>query len=191
MNHLRSMIEKVAPTNSRIMISGASGAGKELVARTIHELSVARLRTVRRAQRGDDRARAHGSGAVRHRAVERHRAARRRAGGGARRHALPRRGRRHAARDAEQDPARAGRPDLRSASAARRGSRVDVRIISSTGRDLEGEIAEGTFREDLFHRLAVVPLRVPALAERREDIPVLVRHFAEQISRATGLPPAR
>jgi two-component system nitrogen regulation response regulator NtrX len=66
---------------------------------------------------------------------------------------------------------------------------VDVRIVSSTGRDLEREISEGTFREDLFHRLAVVPLRVPALAERREDIPVLVRHFVEQISRATGLPP--
>ncbi len=66
---------------------------------------------------------------------------------------------------------------------------VDVRVISSTGRDLEGEVTEGTFREDLFHRLAVVPLRVPALAERREDIPVLVRHFAEQISHTTGLPP--
>jgi two-component system nitrogen regulation response regulator NtrX len=66
---------------------------------------------------------------------------------------------------------------------------VDVRIVSSTGRDLEREIAEGTFREDLFHRLAVVPIRVPALAERRDDIPSLVRHFADQISRATGLPP--
>jgi len=65
---------------------------------------------------------------------------------------------------------------------------VDVRVVSSTGRDLEREIAEGAFREDLFHRLAVVPLRVPALAERREDIPLLVRHFVEQISRATGLP---
>jgi two-component system nitrogen regulation response regulator NtrX len=65
---------------------------------------------------------------------------------------------------------------------------VDVRIISSTARDLEREIEEGTFREDLFHRLAVVPLRVPALAEHREDIPELVRHFVEQISRLTGLP---
>src|SRR5690606_9388566 len=61
-------------------------------------------------------------------------------------------------------------------------------ILSSTARDLEREIAEGTFREDLFHRLAVVPLRVPALAERREDIPDLVRHFLGQISRSTGLP---
>ena len=53
----------------------------------------------------------------------------------------------------------------------------------------EQEIAEGAFREDLFHRLSVVPIRVPALAERREDIPELVEHFIEQISRPTGLPP--
>jgi two-component system nitrogen regulation response regulator NtrX len=66
--------------------------------------------------------------------------------------------------------------------------KVDVRIISSTARDLEGEIAKGNFREDLFHRLAVVPIRVPGLAERRDDIPELVEHFTRQISRQTGLP---
>jgi two-component system nitrogen regulation response regulator NtrX len=68
---------------------------------------------------------------------------------------------------------------------------VDVRIVSSTARDLEREIAEGTFREDLFHRLSVVPIRVPALAERRDDIPALVGHFVDQISRQTGLPKRR
>ena len=65
---------------------------------------------------------------------------------------------------------------------------VDVRIISSTARNLEAEIAAGRFREDLFHRLSVVPIRVPPLAERREDIPELVDYFMEQISQATGLP---
>ncbi|ODN71376.1 Nitrogen assimilation regulatory protein [Methylobrevis pamukkalensis] len=65
---------------------------------------------------------------------------------------------------------------------------VDVRLISSTARDLEAEIAEGRFREDLFHRLSVVPIRVPGLSERREDVPVLVAHFMEQISAAGGLP---
>ena len=65
---------------------------------------------------------------------------------------------------------------------------VDVRIVSSTARDLERETQEGSFREDLFHRLAVVPMRVPALAERREDIPELVTNFASLISRSTGLP---
>jgi two-component system, NtrC family, nitrogen regulation response regulator NtrX len=65
---------------------------------------------------------------------------------------------------------------------------VDVRIVSSTARNLEAEIAAGKFREDLYHRLSVVPVRVPPLAERREDIPLLVDHFMDQISQATGLP---
>ena len=65
---------------------------------------------------------------------------------------------------------------------------VDVRIISSTSRNLEEEIAEGRFREDLYHRLSVVPIRVPPLAERREDVPVLVDYFMDQISQSTGLP---
>jgi two-component system nitrogen regulation response regulator NtrX len=65
---------------------------------------------------------------------------------------------------------------------------VDARIISSTSRNLEAEIAAGKFREDLYHRLSVVPIRVPPLAERREDIPDLVNFFMEQISQATGLP---
>ena len=66
---------------------------------------------------------------------------------------------------------------------------VDVRIVSSTSRDLESEMAAGRFREDLFHRLNVVPLKVPSLAERRDDIPSLVDYFVEQIASASGLPP--
>jgi two-component system nitrogen regulation response regulator NtrX len=65
---------------------------------------------------------------------------------------------------------------------------VDVRIISSTARNVEAEIAAGRFREDLYHRLSVVPIRVPALAERRDDIPLLIEHFMDQISQSTGLP---
>jgi two-component system nitrogen regulation response regulator NtrX len=65
---------------------------------------------------------------------------------------------------------------------------VDVRIISSTSRDLALAIEEGLFREDLFHRLSVVPIRVPSLAERRDDIPDLVDFFMEQLSLTTGLP---
>jgi two-component system nitrogen regulation response regulator NtrX len=68
---------------------------------------------------------------------------------------------------------------------------ADVRIISSTAHNLESEIAAGRFREDLFHRLSVVPIRVPPLAERREDIPALVDYFMGQISKATGLPKRR
>jgi two-component system nitrogen regulation response regulator NtrX len=67
--------------------------------------------------------------------------------------------------------------------------KVDVRIISSTAQDLEGMIAEGAFRQDLFHRLAVVPVKVPALAERREDIPLLVDYFMDQIVKQLGIRP--
>ena len=64
---------------------------------------------------------------------------------------------------------------------------VDVRIISSTARDLNAEVQSGRFREDLLHRLNVVPIRVPPLSERREDIPALVTHFIEQIAQSSGL----
>ena len=69
--------------------------------------------------------------------------------------------------------------------------KVDVRVVSSSSRDLMDEISKGRFREDLYHRLNVVPIHVPPLASRREDIPLLVEHFMAQISRATGLPPRR
>ena len=187
MNHLRTLIEKVAPTNSRVMISGASGTGKELVARTIHELS----------------ARANGPFVVLNAATitpermenelfgtETLNGESRRIGALEEAHGgtlyldeigdMPRETQNKVLRVlVDQTFQRIGGTSRVS---------VDVRIISSTGRDLEREITEGAFREDLFHRLAVVPIRVPSLAERREDIPMLVRHFVEQISRATGLP---
>ena len=65
---------------------------------------------------------------------------------------------------------------------------VDVRVISSSSRDLAQLIADGHFREDLYHRLSVVPIKVPPLSERREDVPELIEFFMEQISIASGLP---
>ncbi|NBD28898.1 MAG: response regulator [Alphaproteobacteria bacterium] len=65
---------------------------------------------------------------------------------------------------------------------------VDLRVISSTGRDLETEIAAGNFRQELYHRLNVVPIHVPSLEERREDIPLLARYFIEDLHESQGLP---
>jgi len=67
--------------------------------------------------------------------------------------------------------------------------RVDVRVVSSTARDLEKEIAERRFREDLFYRLNVVPVSIPSLAERRDDIPTLVDHFFARFAADQGVPP--
>ena len=188
MNHLRATIEKLAPTNSRIMISGASGSGKELVARTIHELSgraAGPFVVLNAATIVPERMEAELFGIEPSNGTQRRVGALEEAHGGTL--YLDEVG--DMPRETQNKILRVLVDQTFTRVAGTTRVTVDVRIISSTGRDLEGEVAEGTFREDLFHRLAVVPLRVPSLAERREDIPVLVRHIAEQISRTTGLPP--
>jgi len=187
-NQLRQTVEKVAPTNSRILIVGPSGSGKELVARSLHAssnranapfvainaaaITPERMETELFGVDHSNGAEGHTTGAL----EEAH--------GGTlfidEVADLPRETQNKILRVlVDQTFQRVGG----SAKVS-----VDVRIVSSTGRNLESEIADGHFREDLYHRLSVVPIRVPPLAERREDIPELVHYFMEQISQSTGLP---
>jgi two-component system nitrogen regulation response regulator NtrX len=187
-NQLRHTIEKVAPTNSRILIVGPSGAGKELAARSIHGQSARAsgpFVVINAAAMTPDRMESelfgveasNGSQARKPGALEE-------AHGGTlfidEIADMPRETQNKILRVlVDQTFMRVGGTNRIS---------VDVRIVSSTARNLEAEIIAGRFREDLFHRLSVVPIRVPPLAERRDDIPHLVDYFMEQISQSTGLP---
>ncbi|HMO30247.1 sigma-54 dependent transcriptional regulator [Enterovirga sp.] len=186
MNQLRQSIERAAPTNARILVAGAPGTGKELAARTIHALSarssgpfvVLNAATItpenmeaelfgveangERSRRVGALEEAHGGTLYIDEVAD-----------------LPREVQARVLRVlVDQNFQRVG------------GStrvHVDVRIISSSSRDLPAEIAAGRMREDLFHRLSVVPIRIPSLSERREDVPELIDFFQEQISASTGL----
>jgi two-component system nitrogen regulation response regulator NtrX len=187
-SQLRQIIEKAAPTNSRILIVGPPGAGKELVARSLHAASAranAPFIAINAAAITPERMETELFGVDPSNGTES-----RKAGALEEAHGgtlfideiadLPRETQNKILRVlVDQTFQRVG------------GSakiHVDVRIISSTGRNLENEIAEGRFREDLYHRLSVVPIRVPPLADRREDVPMLVEYFMDQIAQATGLP---
>ncbi|MFZ0845566.1 MAG: sigma-54 dependent transcriptional regulator [Pseudolabrys sp.] len=188
---LRQAIERVAPTNSRVLIVGPSGAGKELAARTLHQLSGRAdgpFIVINAAAITPDRMEIELFGVDHSNGTETRKAGALEEADGGTLFVddiadLPRETQNKILRVlVEQTFQRVGG----SAKIA-----VDVRIVSSTARDLEAAIAEGTFREDLFHRLSVVPIRVPPLSERRNDIPELVEYFMEQISQSTGLPKRR
>jgi len=187
-NLLRQTIDKVAPTNSRIMIVGPSGAGKELAARALHGASTraeAPFVVINAAAMTPERMEIELFGVEQpNGAQERKVGALEEANAGSlfidEIADMPRETQNKILRVlVDQTFQRVGGTNKVS---------VDVRIVSSTSRNIEAEIAAGKFREDLFHRLSVVPIRVPPLAERREDIPDLVHYFMEQISQATGLP---
>ena len=184
---LKATVERVGPTNSRILIVGPSGSGKELTARLIHGTS-SRAQgpfvVLNSAAITPERLEYEMFGVAEGEGREAKRGALEEAHGGTlfldEIADMPRETQNRVLRVlVEQTFTRLGSNDKVS---------VDVRIISSTGRNLEEEIAKGRFREDLYHRLSVVPIRVPPLAERREDIPDLVDFFLEGISQTTGLP---
>jgi two-component system nitrogen regulation response regulator NtrX len=186
-NQLRQIIERVAPANSRILITGNPGTGKELTARLVHEQSARAsgpFVAINAANITPDSmeeelfgvesegGRGHKTGAL----EEAH--------GGT------------LYIDEVADMPRETQGKILRVLVDQNFQRVggstrvhvDVRIISSTSHNLADDIANGTFREDLFHRLSVVPVRVPALSERRDDIPELIRYFIDQLVQTSGLP---
>lgn len=189
-NQLRNHIEKAAPTNSRIMLRGASGSGKELAARVLHQKSLRAdgpFVVLNAAAMVPDRVEEELFG------TEDRTGGPRKVGALEEAHTgtlyidevadMPMETQGKVLRVlVEQKFLRLGGTQKVS---------VDVRIISSTSRDLEQDIREGRFREDLYHRLNVVTLRVPSLAERREDIPELIQYFIGQVAQTSGLAPRR
>jgi len=187
-NHLRSALDRAAPTNSRILIRGASGTGKELAARVLHQKSQRNegpFVVLNAAAMAPDRVEEELFG------TEDRVRGPRKVGALEESHG----GTLYIDEVADMPLETQGKVlrVLVEQKFLRVGGTqkvaVDVRIISSTSRDLEREMAEGRFREDLYHRLNVVPLRVPSLAERREDIPDLITYFVQQVAQASGLAP--
>ncbi len=192
-NHLRQAIDKVARTGSRVLITGPAGAGKEVVARLIHQSSPRANEAfvaLNCAAMHPDRLESELFGAE---AGAEGADSPRKLGTFERAH----RGTLLLDEVADMPLETQGKivRVLQEQTFRRLGGesvvQVDVRVIASTNRDLTGLMREGRFREDLFYRLNVVPLSVPALADRRDDIPLLARHFIERSAEATGLPPRR
>lgn len=185
-NQLRQTIDRVAPTNSRILIIGPSGCGKELCARMIHAKSaraegpfvVINAAAITPERMEEELFGIEANGASRKiGALEE-------ADGGTlfidEIADMPMETQNRVLRVlTEQKFQRVGGSNKVT---------VDVRIISSTCQNLEALVSAGKMRQDLYHRLSVVPIRVPPLSERREDIPLLVDYFLDQISATTGLP---
>lgn len=186
--HVRDVIDKVAATDARVLITGSNGTGKEVVARMIHALSQRNKQPLVEVNcaaipseliESELFGHMKGSftGAVKDRAGKFEQA-----DGGT------------LFLDEIGDMSLAAQTKvlraLQENEITRVGSdktiRVNVRVLAATNKNLKDEIAKGTFREDLFHRLNVIPVHVPDLDERKEDIPLLVNHFNQLISSEQG-----
>lgn len=188
MVQLRAAIERIAPTNSRVLISGPAGSGKELVARLLHD----------RSQRANGPFVAINAASIAPERMESEIFGEEGADGRPRKIGVFEQA--HAGTlllDEVGDMPLETQSKLLRVLIDQRFRRlgggydvqVNVRVISSTSRDVRRDIEQGSFREDLFHRLNVVPLRVPSLAERRDDIPALAAYFVQRLAETSGLAP--
>jgi len=187
-NHIKMMIDKVAQTEARVLITGPNGTGKELVAHQLHEKSERAnfpLIEVNCAAIPSELIESELFGHVK----------------GAFTSAVKDRAGKFEAADkgtifldeigdmslsAQAKVLRALQESMITRVGADKDIKVDVRVVAATNKDLKTEIAEGRFREDLYHRLAVILIKVPPLNERRDDIPALISHFAEKIASEQG-----
>ncbi len=185
---IKNMIERVAPTDARVLINGANGTGKELVARWLHEKSErASMPFVEvncaaiPSELIESELFGHEKGAFTS-AIKQHKGKFEQADGGT------------LFLDEIGDMSLAAQAKvlrvLQEKKLSRVGSdkdiNVDVRVVAATNKNLKEEIEKGNFREDLYHRLSVIVIKVPTLAERRDDIPILVNYFIKQICGETG-----
>ncbi len=185
-NALRQAIDRVAPSNSRVLISGPAGSGKELVARLLHN----------RSRRAGGRLVALNAAAMTPERMETELFGIEEQGGTHRVGVLEEAHGGTLFLDEVADmPLETQAKILRvltEQSFERVGGRnrvqVDVRVVSGTSYDLAARVQQGLFRQDLYHRLNVVPLKVPALRDRREDIPLLAKHFAKSEAQRQGVP---
>ena len=190
-NHIKLMIEKVAQTDARVLITGPNGTGKELVAHQLHdksercnfpfiEVNCAAIPSELIESELFGHVKGAFTSAVRDRAGKFEAA-----DGGT--IFLDEIGDMSLA--AQAKVLRALQESLIQRVGADKDIKVNVRVIAATNKDLKKEIEEGRFREDLYHRLAVILIKVPALNERRDDIPILIEHFTENIASDQGTTP--
>jgi DNA-binding NtrC family response regulator len=188
---IKDMIDRVAPTEARVLITGSNGTGKELVARWLHEKSSRAAMPFVEVNCAaipgeliESELFGHEKGAFTS-AVKQHKGKFEQADGGT------------LFLDEIGDMSLAAQAKvlrvLQENKLSRVGSdkdiNVKVRVIAATNKDLPEEIAKGAFREDLYHRLSVIVIHVPPLKERVEDIPLLAKHFIEQICDESGMVP--
>lgn len=185
---VREIVEKVAATEARVMITGANGTGKEVVAHMIHENSSRSKKPMVEVNCAaipseliESELFGHTKGsftsAIKDRAGKFEQA-----DGGTL--FLDEIG--DMSLSAQAKVLRALQENEITRVGSDKPIKVNVRVLAATNKDLKKEIAEGHFREDLFHRLNVIPIHVPSLDDRKEDIPLLVNHFAEVICKEQG-----
>lgn len=193
LEEIRSIIAKVAPTDARVLITGANGTGKEVVARNIHgqsnrkdgpfiEVNCAAIPS----ELIESELFGHEKGAFTS-AVKQRKGRFEQAQGGTLfldeigDMALP----------AQAKMLRALQERVIQRVGGDKNIKVDVRVLAATNKDLAAEIEAGRFREDLYHRLNVIPVKVPSLAERSSDVPLLVEHFLGGVAEELGVPPPK